>query len=412
MANAILTPSIIANEALMRLENSLVLAKLVNMDYSKEYTGTVGDSISVRRPIRMATQSDNLDVSSFNTDVEDANVLVSMDKTETAKFTLTPQEMSLEIGDNRIQNIVEAAVVQLRDRVETEVAKMYSSVWNYWGTPGTRPATFLTLAEAGATMTDMAIPLDPRCAVHSPMTAAYLADSLKAVQVERSKVTTALEKVSTGHYAGFDHYSSVHMPRHVVGAQGGTPLVDGGSQAVTYAASKATNSQSLNTDGWSTSVTGLLKKGDVFTIAGVFSVNPISKQSTGRLQCFTVLADADSDGAGDCTLSIAPAIIITGPYQTVSATAADNAAIVVKTGTAGASYEQSLLFHKNAFLLVSRPLNVDGGAGVKVSTKSGNRMSITCTETVDFNTLQRKYRLDVLFGTKAIYPDLALRLTA
>jgi hypothetical protein len=31
---------------------------------------------------------------------------------------------------------------------------------------------------------------------------------------------------------------------------------------------------------------------------------------------------------------------------------------------------------------------------------------------VDFNTLQRKYRLDVLFGTKAIYPDLALRLTA
>ncbi len=412
MANTILTPSVIANEALMHLENELVLANLVNTDYSAEFDGSVGDTISVRRPVRGETQSDNLDVSSFNTDMEDANVAVQINRTETASFSFTPLELTLDIRDDRIQRVIKAEVIKMRDKIETEIASLYSSVWNFWGTPGTRPNTFLTLAEAGAHMTDMAVPSDPRRAVHSPMTSAHLADSLKAVQVNRGKVTTALEKVSTGYYAGFDHYSSVHMPRHTVGAHGGTPLVAGGSQNTTYALSKSTNSQTLSTDGWSTSVTGILKKGDVFTIAGVYSVNPISKQPTGRLQTFTVLADADSDGTGASDLTVSPAMIVTGPYQTVDAAPADNAAITVKSGTASTAYEQSLLFHPDAFLLVTRPLKVEGGAGVKTSTKSGNRMSITCTETVDYNTLTRKWRLDTLFGVKAIYPDLALRHTA
>jgi hypothetical protein len=62
--------------------------------------------------------------------------------------------------------------------------------------------------------------------------------------------------------------------------------------------------------------------------------------------------------------------------------------------------------------MVTRPLNVTGGSGVSVSTKSGNNMSITCTETVDFNTLKRKFRFDILYGLKAVYPDMALRLTS
>jgi hypothetical protein len=411
MANAILTPSVIAPNALMHLENGLVLGKMVNTDVSSTFDGSVGDTVSVRRPVRAETQSDNLDVSSFATDVEDGSVSVSMNRTETTAFTLTPQELTLDIRSDRIQNIIQGHVIKLRDKVESDIAALYSSVWNYWGTPGTVPSTFLTLAQAGAHMTEMGIPMDPRHAVHNPMTNASLADSLKAVQVDRSKVTKALEKVRTGYYGGFDHYESVHMPKHTVGAYVGTPLVNGGSQNVTYATSKNTNTQSLITDGWTGSVTGILKAGDIITLAGVYSINPISKQSTGRLQTFVITTDADSS-SGAATLTISPAIITSGPYQTVSAAPADNAAITVATGTASTTYSQSLLFHKSAFLMVTRPLNVTGGSGVTVSTKSGNNMSITCTETVDFNTLKRKFRFDVLYGLKAVYPDMALRLTS
>ena len=39
MSNKFLTPQIVANEALMVLENNLVAADLVHKDYSKDFAG-------------------------------------------------------------------------------------------------------------------------------------------------------------------------------------------------------------------------------------------------------------------------------------------------------------------------------------------------------------------------------------
>src|SRR6185295_19470105 len=100
---------------------------------------------------------------------------------------------------------------------------------------------------------------------------------------------------------------------HTVGTKAGTPLINGGSQATTYAASGANNAQSLITDGWTAS-SAILKQGDVFTIAGVFAVNPVSKDVLPYLQQFVVNADVSSDGSGNATLNISPAIITTGAY--------------------------------------------------------------------------------------------------
>lgn len=49
MANEILTPQIIANEALMVLQSNLTMANLVHRDYSSEFV-KVGDTITVRKP--------------------------------------------------------------------------------------------------------------------------------------------------------------------------------------------------------------------------------------------------------------------------------------------------------------------------------------------------------------------------
>lgn len=49
MPNKFLTPDIIANEALMVLENNTVMAGLVHRDYSKEFNH-VGDTITIRKP--------------------------------------------------------------------------------------------------------------------------------------------------------------------------------------------------------------------------------------------------------------------------------------------------------------------------------------------------------------------------
>lgn len=45
MPNTILTPNVIANEALMVLKNNLVMANLVHRDYEKEFV-KVGDTVT------------------------------------------------------------------------------------------------------------------------------------------------------------------------------------------------------------------------------------------------------------------------------------------------------------------------------------------------------------------------------
>jgi len=66
----------------------------------------------------------------------------------------------------------------------------------------------------------------------------------------------------------------------------GTPLINGSSQT----------GNSLITDGWTASQTGILKAGDIMTIAGDTKV-------------YEVTADANSDGGGNATFTIEPALI-------------------------------------------------------------------------------------------------------
>ena len=416
MANSILTPDIIAAEGLMWLENGMVAGQKVYTDFSSEYK-MVGETISIDRPVMFYGQSDNLDVSSYNEDIVEGKETITMDRTETVKFKVTAKEKTLSL-DKISERIIQPAVKVLRDRIETEIANEYFRFYNFGGTAGTVPSTYKALANPGAIMTDHGVPTDSRMALHGTDAAVELADGLKSVFVQ-DKVRTALERNSIGRYANFENYEWVHAPTHVVGDYGGTPLVNGGSQGSTYLSAKDAKSTTLVTDGWSNSKTGVLKKGDVFTIAGVYSVNPVSKQSTGRLQHFTVLADADSDGSGNASFTVSPAIIAADAtiangkaYATVTSAPADNAAITVVSGAANASHKQSLLFHPNAIALVTRPLDVTSGSGVKSTTKSGNRVTITCTEWVDGNTLDHNFRFDMLFKVKAIDERLGARLTS
>lgn len=409
MPNSILTPSIIANEGIMHLENDLVIANKVHTDYSSEFT-MVGDTINIDRPQRFVGQSDNLDVSSYNEDIIEGKTTIVMNRTETVKFKVTAKEKTLSL-DKISERIIKPAIIVLRDRIETELAGLYPNLYHFSGSAGTTPATFLALAECGAVMTDQAVPRSSRFGIHGTTASVALADGLKGVYVQ-SKAKTAFEEAEIGRYGGFMNYESVHAPVHVVGAHGGTPKVNGADQDVTYLASKDTYSQTLATDGWTNSTTGILKAGDVFTIAGVYAVNPITRASTGRLQTFTVLADADSGAStGPATLTISPAIIASGAWQTVDSVPANDADIVVKTGTAGSSRPQSLMLHPNCLALVTRALDIPQGAGVKTSTKTGNRVTISCTEWIDGNTLDHNFRFDMLFGVKCLDPRLGVRLT-
>ena len=87
----------------------------------------------------------------------------------------------------------------------------------------------------------------------------------------------------------------------VRGVGSGTPLVKGASQT----------GNSLITDGWTATQTGILKAGDYFQLGTA---------SSSKL--YKVLADANSDGSGDATFDIWPSI---------NTAVADNAALTVSS---------------------------------------------------------------------------------
>jgi len=410
MANSLITPSVIAQEALVQLENNLTMANNVHREYKKEFV-KVGDTVSIRKPVKFYAADGKTRV---NQDVEEANTSITVDKQKHVSWKFSSKDLTLTVEDYS-ERYIKPAMIALANTIDRNGHALYSNVWNHVGTPGTTPDDFAKVAAAAQRMDEMAVSTDMRKLVTNPAAGYAIAGTAQALYMNGVN-TQAYRKGSIGEIAGLDTFRSQNVTNHTVGVATGTPLINGGSQGTTYAASKSTNSQSLVTDGWTNSTTGILKAGDVITIAGVYAMNPVPGEgTTGKLQMpylqeFTILADADSGAStGPATLTISPAIITSGPYQTVNAEPADGAAIVVKTGTGGTAYPQNLAFHKNAFALVTCPLELPDGVEFKArETYKGLSARVVKQYSIDDD--DDIIRIDVLYGWKAIYPDLAVRL--
>jgi len=404
MANAILTPSIIAKEALMQLENQLVMGNNVYKEYKDEFA-KVGDTVSIRKPVKFVTTDG---ASLTKQDVEEGNTNIVVDSRKHVGWAFSTNDLTLTI-EQYSERYIKPAMIALAQDVESSLTGLYADVFGFAGACGTVPNTFAHLGLAGRVLDDNAVP-EGRKAIFNPEATWSLADGLKAVFVQ-SKSKTALEEARMGYYARFDTYMGQSIKVHTVGAHGGTPLIDGADQDTTYALSKTTNSQSLVTNGWTNDTTGILVEGDIFTIAGVYSVNPNTKDSTGELQTFVVNADADSGATtGPATLNISPAIIISGPYQNVDAKPLNDAVITLK-GTSSTGYAQNLCYHPNAFALVACPLILPDGVAFK-ARETHNGLSVRVLKAYDIDTDDEIIRLDILYGVKTIYPELACRLTS
>lgn len=409
MANSMFTVPAISKELVRLMENDLVLGKAVGTDNLENETVKSGGTVKIRRQMQYLGQDNNLDLSAYSEDITEGTVTVQMDQTWSNKVSVSALDRTLSF-DRYSDMVLKPMARRAAERVEASIAALYPAFYWFDGTPGTIPATFAAVADAGAIFTDAGNTSQGRMAFHSPVASAKLAGLIQGTYVNGNN-KTALENARVGRFAGFDNYESVFAPTHTVGVATGTPTVNGASQNVTYLAAKDTWSQSLITTAWTASTDGILKAGDVFTIANVFSVSPNTKQSTGRLQTFTVLADVASAALGAATITISPPMITSGAFQTVNAAPASGALIVVKTGTGGTAYRQSLLLDPQSIALVSRPLDIPSGEGLKTSTVSGEFVTMSVSSWVDGNTLNENMRFDMLWKPVVLDPRRGMRLT-
>lgn len=411
MPNSVLTIDTIATAAVAILDNELVMAKQVYRGLESEFNDKVngyekGDTVSMRRPTDFTVRDGAV---SSNQDVTEGKVSLQVNKQKGIDFGFTSKELTLSIGELS-DRVIKPAMVQLANQVDRDLMSLYQRVPNWVGTPGQKVDSYADFSKAPERLDEFAVPSDMRSAVLSPadhwgllgsQTALYIQDAAKGAYRDRS----------LGMIGGVDTYMAQNVPTHTVGVATGTPVINGANQNVTYASVMAGDfTQSLVTSGWTNSTTGILKAGDVITINGVFAVNPVTKAVLPFLRQFTVVADANSGATtGPATLTIYPAIIADGAFQNVSAAPANGASITV-LGTGGTGYRQNMVFHKNAFALAMVPLISPPGA-VDVARKSYKGTSVRLIPTYDGTNDKSNFRLDILYGVKAIDPRLATRLS-
>lgn len=405
MANALLTPSMITREIGLILENNLVAAKHVDRMYEDRFAssgGKIGASLDLRLA---AMHSVNTGAALSINDYTDRKVTLTIDTQAHCDTNFTSQELTLSMEDFA-DRVLKTKVAKLANYVDAAVLGRYWEFGNQVGTAGTTPATAASILAVGQLLNEEAAPRDDqRAMILNPAAEAGLVDGLKGLFHSSTEVDKQYKTGNMGMAFGFKHSMDQNVAMHTVGALGGTPLVNGAGQVTAVWA----ETQSLVTDGWSNSITGLLKKGDVFTIANVFAVNPQSKATTKSLRKFSVTADADSNGSGQATITITPAIVSSGPFQNVNAAPADNAAITV-IGTAATAYPINMGIHKDSICLATVDLEDVSQYGAFGGRRVYKNIAFRMARQYRIGTDDVPCRIDVLFGVKRKYHELGCRL--
>lgn len=400
MANTVLTSDVIAKEALAVLENNLVFAKNVTRKYEKEWETAdrkIGDTVTVRKPARyLVRDGQTINVQEH----KEEPVPVTLDKQKGVDVEFSSKELALDL-DSFSKQVLQPQIAALANQIDLDGLMLYNTVANAVGVPGTTTSDLETYLMAGVKLDNNAAPVDERRGiVLNPLTQAKTVNGLKGLFQSSTEIKSQYEKGKMGTAAGFDWAMSQNIPVHTVGPLGGTPAVNGAGQT----------GSSLVTDGWTAAAGARLKKGDVFTIAGVFAVNPQSRLTTGELQQFVVTADVSSDASGNATIQIWPAIVATGAMQTVTAAPADGALLTV-LGAAGTQTAVNLAYHEDAFTLVTADLPLPKGMDM-ASRASSKQVGLSIRFIRGYDITNDKFvsRLDVLYGWAALRPEHACRI--
>lgn len=400
----------ILDEVMRLTQNNLVLANKVNTQFDGDFArtgGKVGYTLKARLPTKLSVRTG----ATFSAnDLADPTVEIKCDSQKGVDFEISSADLTM-VTDDVMNRYAKPAAETLAAKIDQEGFELYRRIANLVGTPGTQPTATngaKMLMEANAKLTDMGAPMNDRHLILSTNHQLNFIDSFKGLMNPASNVS---DQFKTGMFGkgilGYDDLSYAQsVASHTAGNYSGTLQVDLAQGA---ASGSAYQSGTLNIKGGANSITGFLKAGDTFTINGCYAVNPLTLQPKPYLKSFTVLSDANTSGTGTSTLQISPAIVYAGPYATVSAQAANNAAITITTGAALSVVENSLAFHRDSMTLVMADLAAPP-SGVEWARRKVGNMSFRAVTYFDGDSDLVKFRIDALWAWTALRPEWAARV--
>ncbi len=401
MPNQFITTQLVSNTALAMFANNSPFVMTGSRIYQDDFQNSgykIGDTLQVRRQ--------------NNFIVGDGSTAVPQDIIETvenitvahqyhALIAYTVQDLTLRIEDFS-RMFIQPAIQNIITQMERDInADAEQELYFFQGAAGTPINSFNTVDLAGAKLLEQGVNI---------ASDAYLAmtvrdgSSLKSALLNNFTPVFNEEIVrqsAIGHLSYFDIFQSQNIVRHVAGA--GPTLHPGDVLTVNGTVSSG---NTIILAGATGGVTNYFLPGDLISIAGVHSVNPLSRASTGQNMQFVITAAANSTGGGAVTITVSPTIIssTTSPLQNV-----DGPVLTTSAVTMVPSYNVNVAYPARALDIVCPPLYKLQVPYASVAVDPETGLSLAVTQTGDILGYQNLMRIDILCGFKW-HPQYAVKL--
>ncbi|MBE5783267.1 MAG: P22 coat protein [Clostridiales bacterium] len=368
MANSFITVKDFARAALPRLIEHLVFPNLIHKDYSDDFSARRGDTVQVRKPVVLEAKDFDPAQGVSTQDIVETTVDVTLDKIATVDVGIEALQGAANV-DDLTRVFIDPAAAALAQKINADGLKLYQDVYASCGAPGTTPASLSVMADVRKRLNQLKAPVSGRVAVWDPEADAAFTALDPIVHAEKSGSTQALREGSIGRVMGMEHFMSQAVKLHETGITA--------AQDVKVYGVVEDGATSLSLSG--TSLSGKLVKGDLIKIGeATYAVTQDSEDAKSNMITNVQLSPALPKLANGTSVTLLP------------------------------SHTANLAFHPMAFAFVTRPLTAPGGVESYVTHYNG--ISLRVVRGYDMQHKREMLSMDVLYGFKTLYPELAVRV--
>lgn len=395
MANTLLTIDMITRSALSLWQNTNSFIRHLDTQYDDSFGQSgakIGASLRIRLPNDYVVRTGP---AASVQDTAESSVTMALATQKGVDISFSSAERALKLDDYEkrvlapaVNNLVGSIAADVMTGVESGCASIVSEKD---GTNAIITPNSGTILSAGAVLDTYSAPSMGRIAIADQWSMSRLVQSMQGLFNPSAKISQQFEDgMLYDNVLGFDWDKDQTVVKHTAGTfTAGT--VNGAGQSGLVLVTNA--------------ITGTLTVGDIVIIAGVNSVNRITKQDSGQLAQFVITSAA---AGGATSLSIYPAIVPSNAgspvqYQTVVSSPANLAAVSLLTNPSQV-YRKNVCFVPEAIALVTADLELPRGVH-EAHRETYEGVSMRMVTAYDVRSDQFITRMDVLYGYLWIRPE-------
>ena len=404
MPNQFINTQLVSNTALAMFANNAPFIMTASRIYQDDFQSSgykIGDTLQVRRQNNFVVGDGSTAVpQSIIETVENITVAHQYH----ALISYTVQDLTLRIEDFS-RMFIQPAIQNIVTQMERDISRAAEQeLYFFTGTAGTPINSYTTVDLAGAKLLEQGVNISSD---------AYLAmtvrdgSSLKGALLNQFTPVfneDIVRQSAIGHLSYFDVFQSQNIVQHIAGV--GPSTLPGDTLTVNGAVASGNTIILAGANGGGAAVVNYFLPGDLISIAGVSSVNPLSRESTGQDMQFVITQAASSALGGAITITVSPTIISdsSSPLKNVSNPIPNGAAVTVVP-----DYNVNVAYPARAIDIVCPPLYKLQVPYASVAVDPETGLSLAVTQTGDILGYQNFMRLDILCGFKW-HPQYAVKL--